>query len=462
MNRVTKRTWLMGLFVLILLGGMVFFLCDYWSNGAKWVSSPGSPHVSNRTNIGVGTITDRFGTVLLDMGQERTYSPSEATRKSTLHWVGDRQGKISAGAVSSYAGAMVGFDPVNGIYNAEGSGGGVTTLTLSERVQNTALEALAGRKGTVAVYNYKTGEILCAVTSPTFDPDNVPDIEGDATGKYEGIYLNRFLQSSYIPGSIFKVVTTAAALEHVSDIQNESFLCTGTVEYGEGENIATVTCENAHGTVSLKSALAKSCNCAFAQIAEKIGKQNMVKTVEALQVVEPLSFDGITTAKGNYDLSRTATASFAWSCIGQHTDLVNPARFMAFMGAIAGGGTAAQPYVVKTVTCGDEVTYEAKTKEMDRVMSREIAETLKAYMRSNVQNVYGDRNFNGLSVCAKSGTSQLGGEAVSNAMFAGFVADEKYPLAFIAVVENAGYGATAAMPVVSKVLTACTAAMDKG
>ena len=462
MNRVTKRTWLMGLFVLILVGGMVFFLCDYWSNGGRWISSPGSPHVSNRTNVGVGTITDRFGTVLLDMDGERTYSPSESTRKSTLHWVGDRQGKISAGAVSGYAGAMVGYDPVNGIYNAEGSGGGVTTLTLSERVQNTALEALAGRKGTVAVYNYKTGEILCAVTAPTFDPNNVPDIEGDTTGTYEGVYLNRFLQSAYVPGSIFKVVTAAAALEHVSGIQEESFRCTGTMTYGEGENTATVTCENAHGTVSLKTALAKSCNCAFAQIAEKIGRKNMLKAVESYQVVEPLSFDGVTAARGNYDLTQAGAVSFAWSCIGQHTDLVNPARFMAFMGAIAGGGTAAKPYVVSRVTCGGEVTYEAKTVDMDRIMDRETAETLKAYLRSNVQNVYGDRNFNGLSVCAKSGTSQLGGEEISNAMFAGFVADEKYPLAFIAVVEHAGYGASAAMPVAAKVLTACAAAMDKG
>lgn len=462
MNRVTKRTWLMGLFVLILTAGMAFFVWDYCNHASQWVASPGSPHVSNRTNIGVGTIEDRFGNMILDMGQGRTYSASEATRKSTLHWVGDRQGKISAGAVSSYAGAMVGFDPINGIYNASGISGGVTRLTLSERVQNTALEALAGRKGTVAVYNYKTGEILCAVTSPTFDPDHVPDIEGDTSGKYEGIYLNRFLQSSYVPGSIFKVVTTAAALEYVPDIQEQNFRCTGTMEFGEGENVATVTCENAHGTVSLKTALAKSCNCAFAQIAEEVGRKNMLKAVEAYQVVAPISFDGVTAAKGNYDLTDAGVVSFAWSCIGQHTDLINPARFMAFMGAIAGGGSAAMPYVVQQVTCDGEVTYEAETETMNRIMSREIAETLKSYLRSNVQNGYGDRNFNGLNVCAKTGTSQLGGEEISNAMFAGFVADEAYPLAFICVVENAGYGATVDIPIMSKVLSACKTVMDNG
>lgn len=460
MNRVTKRTWLMGLFVMILVGGMVFFSLDYWHNASDWISSPGSPHVSNRTNIGVGTIADRFGTVLLDMGTERKYSASETTRKSTLHWVGDRQGKISAGAVSSYAGAMVGFDPVNGIYNSSESGGGVTTLTLSERVQNTALEALAGRKGTVAVYNYKTGEILCAVTSPTFDPDHVPDIEGDTSGAFEGVYLNRFLQSAYIPGSIFKVVTTAAALECVPGIQEDSFLCTGTVEYGEGENVAAVTCENAHGTVSLKSALANSCNCAFAQIAKKVGRENMVKYVKQFQVVDALQFDGISTVKGKYDIEDTGAVSFAWSCIGQHTNTVNPAAYMTFMGAVARGGQGVKPYIVSKVTCGDDVTYQAEKTLGDRIMSREIAETVKAYMRGAVKNVYGDWNFPGMTVCAKSGTSQLGGEKVSNGMFAGFVADEQYPLAFMVVVENGGYGTSACIPVLSKVLNACREVMD--
>ena len=461
MNRVTKRTWLMGLFVLILVGGMTFFMMDYWANAGQWISAPGSPHVNNRSNIGVGTVTDRSGTVFLDIGAERTYSPSAATRKSTLHWVGDRQGKISAGAVSHYAGAMVGFDPVNGIYNA-GEAGGITTLTLSERVQNTALEALAGRKGTVAVYNYKTGEILCAVTAPTFDPDDVPDIEGDTSGTYEGVYLNRFLQSAYVPGSIFKVVTTAAALECVPGIQDESFRCTGKMEYGEGENTATVTCEHVHGTLSLKSALANSCNCAFAQIAERVGKDNMVKYVKQFQVVSPLSFDGVTTVKGKYDLTGAGTVSFAWSCIGQHTDLINPARFMTFMGAIAGGGAAVEPYVVSRVTCGEEVTYEAETTVTEQLMSPETARILKGYMRSNVKNVYGDWNFNGLNVCAKTGTSQLGGEEISNAMFAGFVEDEQYPLAFICVVENAGYGATVGVPIMSKVLATCTSVMNNG
>ena len=459
MNRVTNRTWLMALFILVLVGGMMFFLGDYWMNAGQWVSAPGSPHVYSSTNIGVGTITDRSGNVLLDMGAQREYSDSTLTRKSTLHWLGDREGKISAGAVSHYSGAMVGYDRINGVYNSEGEAG-MAALTLSSRVQNAALEAMNGRKGTVAVYNYKTGEILCSVTTPTFDPNDVPDVEGDESGKWEGVYLNRFTQSTYVPGSIYKVVTTAAALECVPEIQNMMFQCSGKVEYGSGGNIATVTCEKAHGELNLQGALANSCNCAFAQIAELIGRKNMQSSVEKLQITESVEFDGVTTARGNYDISGAGSASFAWSCIGQHTDTINPARFMTFMGAIAGGGEAVNPYLVSEVVCGNHVTYQAKSTKNDRIMSEEVAGILKSYMRSNVKNIYGDGRFPAISICGKSGTSQLGGGETSNAMFAGFAADERYPLAFICVVENGGYGATTCIPILSRVLSECIAVLD--
>ena len=453
MNRVTKRTWLMGLFLFVLIGGMLFFLLEYAAKAEQWVVFSGSPHLYNNSNLGCGTVTDRDGELLLEIGENRSYSENAATRKSTLHWLGDRDGYIHAAAVSNYAAAMAGYDPVNGIYNASGTGG-IATLTLSARVQNVALNALNGRKGTIAVYNYKTGEILCAVSAPTFDPDHVPDIDDDPM--YEGIYLNRFIQSSYTPGSIFKLVTTAAALECVPDITERTFTCTGIREYGTEK----VSCEAVHGRVSLQGALASSCNCSFAEIAELVGRKNMEKYVEKFQVTQPLRFDGITTAEGKYDTSETAAVTFAWSCIGQHTDLINPARYMTFMGAIAGGGVAVEPYLVSKVTAEDSVTYEAETKKSGRILSEETAAQLAYYMRNNVQTVYGDWNFKGLNVCAKSGTSQLGGGQTSNAMFSGFVEDEAYPLAFIAVVENGGYGASACVPILSRVLAECKAVLD--
>lgn len=455
MNRVTKRSWLMGLFILLLLGGMGFFVLEYTVKADKWVVSPGSPHVFKGSNLGTGTVVDRDNVVLLDVEEERKYSGNAQTRASTMHWLGDRQGSIQAGAVGSYAAVMSGYDKVNGLYDFSGSGG-VEKLTLSARVQNAALTALNGRKGTVGIYNYKTGEILCAVTSPTYDPDNVPDIEGDTSGKFEGVYLNRFLQSSYVPGSIFKVVTTAAALECVPDIESKTFYCDGSYEYGT----EAVTCETAHGTLDLKGALAHSCNCSFAQIAQLVGRKNMEKYVKKFGITQSVSFDGVTSAVGNYDISNTGGASFAWSCIGQHSDLINPARFMTFMGTIANGGKGVEPFLVSSVSRGEETVYEAKANATDRIMSQTTAEKLQSYLRNNVQIIYGDGHFPGLTVCAKSGTSQLGGGQKSNAMFSGFLLDEKYPLAFIVVVENGGYGSATCVPVLAPVLQECRAVLD--
>ena len=193
-------------------------------------------------------------------------------------------------------------------------------FTISAKAQKAALEALDGRKGVVGVYNYKTGEILCAVSSPTYDPDDVPDLENDNTGDYEGVYVNRFTQASYVPGSIFKVVTTAAALAEIDDIESQTFLCEGSYWVGGDE----VVCEGTHGEVTMRQALMHSCNSAFAQIALELGPETLMKYAQQFQITEPLTFDGITTASGHFDLSRCGRCQCGLGRIGQYTDTVNP------------------------------------------------------------------------------------------------------------------------------------------
>lgn len=455
MNRVSKRASALLLLVLLLSGGLMFFVYEYATQAETWVVSPGSPHVFNSTNIGCGQVLDREGQLLLDITATRTYADDVTVRKSTLHLLGDRQGRISAPAIAHYGREMTGYDLIGGLYSYTGAAG-QAELTVSAKVQAAALEAMGDRKGTIGIYNYKTGEILCMVTTPNYDPDNVPDIEGDDTGAYEGVYLNRFTQSTYIPGSIFKIVTTAAALESVPGILDKTFTCTGLYEYG----IDKVSCEKAHGTLNLKQALAKSCNCCFGQIANLVGAETLQEYADRFQITEPVKFDGITTARGNFDLSGAAKVQIAWGGIGQYTDQINPCRYMTFMGAIAGGGKGAVPYLVASVSHEGENTYTAQTTYTERIMPEETASILQDYMRNNVVSGYGDHNFQGLTVCAKSGTSQLGGDQKSNAMFAGFALDEEYPLAFVVVVENGGYGSSTCVPILSKVLSVCKAVLD--
>ncbi len=447
MNRIASRATALFLACALLLGGFVFFLVEYFVKAEDWVLFSGSPHIYTGGNIGCGVVVDRDGMLLLDLNEGRQYSNSLPLRQATVHWIGDRRGSISAPALPYYAAQMAGFDRLNGVYNY-GQVGGVAELTLSADVQMAALEAMGDYKGTVAVYNYKTGQLLCAVTTPTYDPDNVPQFTEDDE-RYKGLYVNRFVQSGYTPGSIFKIVTLAAALETDPQTVNKTFVCRGEYQIGNEK----ITCEGAHWEQSLKEAFCNSCNCAFAEIALQLGAQTLTGYVEKFGIVEPVSFDGITTGKGNFQIAGNADLNLAWASIGQHLDLVNPCAFMTFMGAVANDGKVTQPYLVEEITVNGNRTYDAKLRSGERIMSKDTAKILQEYMQNNVTVKYGADNFPNLTVGAKTGTGEVEGKK-PNAMLAGFVEHEKYPLAFIACVEDAGYGKTVCIPIVSKVLSA--------
>lgn len=455
MNRVVGRAGIMLILVIILAAGMLFFVGEYLFCSGDWVLSEGSPHIYSDYSSVSGAITDRTGILLMDTSDGRVYSEDALLRSSIIHWLGDRQGNISAPIIPYYALQMTDHDLINGLY-VYGNDGGEITLTLSAQVQKAALEAMGDYKGTLAVYNYETGEILCAVTTPTYDPDNLPDIAGDTDGTWEGAYVNRFLRSTYTPGSIFKIVTAAAALETIEDIQQQTFTCTGETAYG----IDKVTCMRKHGKQTLQEAFLNSCNCAFAAIADQLGGETLQRYAEQMGIVSQISFDGITTAPGSVMAEGEAAVLVAWSAIGQHKDLVNPCQFLTMVGAIASGGSGAKPHIVAKIDGGGWGTYEAVTQYTDCLISGETAAVLQAMMRNNVENYYGDEFFPGLSVCAKSGTAEVGGDE-TNALLAGFVADEEYPLAFIVVVEDGGYGRQTCVPIISEVLAACKEVLDR-
>ncbi len=457
MNKVGKRAGITLLIALVLVAGLTFFVAEFVTQAENWVITSGSPHVYTGTNINCGAVTDREGVLLLDLVDGREYASAQTLRQSTLHWIGDRYGYISAPAVAFYASQMAGFDLANGVYDY-GDTAGVARLTLSARVQTSALEAMGNKKGTVAVYNYKTGQLLCAVTTPTYDPDNIPDIAGDTTGAYEGVYVNRFTQSVYTPGSIFKIVTLAAALEEIEGIENQTFTCSGKLEFGPD----TITCEQAHGNQNLKNAFRNSCNCAFAQVAIQVGGEKMEQYAKAFGLTDSLTFDGIKTAKGTYTAKDQADVQVGWSGVGQHKDQINPCAFLAFVGAVANGGQGVLPYVVEDIHVGKTQTYAAAPKLTETVLSKETAAAVMEYMRNNVTNKYGDDKFPGLTVCAKTGTAEVGEGKKPNAMLAGFATDLQYPLAFIVCVEDGGYGAQVCLPIASQVLSACKSVIDAG
>ena len=453
MNRVASRAYIVFVLVLALLAGTVLFGVDYGMHAKDWVMTSGSPHVYENNRVAQGVVTDREGTLLLSLVDERTYSSDVLIRKSTMHWVGDRSGNVGSGILQNYASELVGFDALTGTYRY-GDTAGQMRLTLNAQVQAAALQAMGNYKGTVAVINYKTGEILCSITTPTYDPDNAPSISTDESGAYDGVYMNRFLRSAYTPGSVFKIVTLAAVLECAPELLEETFTCTGALEFGPDK----VTCERTHGEQTLKEAFCNSCNCVFGQLAIRLGKDRMTKYVRQFGLTESISFDGLTSVTGQYDVSSAADQELAWSGVGQYTNLINPCVFLRFVGAIGNDGVAVDPYVVEDITVGRAKSYEAEDAGERRLMSSNTAQILREFMGNNVQSKYGADNFPGMTVCAKSGTAEVGENKRPNAMFTGFVSDSDLPLAFIACIEDGGYGAQICIPVLSRVLAACAEA----
>ena len=445
----------MTILSVIVIVGIAAFVVQYFVKADTWVTFPGSPHVYSGGNISTGSVRDRDGLLVLTNGERREYADDAMTRMATMHLLGDRYGYIEAPLINTYADKLLDYNSITGVYTTSETGN-VLNLTLSSKACVTALEGLGNRKGTVGVYNYKTGEILCMVSSGTYDPDDMPDMETiESYDYYEGVFLNRFTRSVYVPGSIFKLITAAAAIDNIPDVFDRSFYCEQETIIG-GEYI---TCEQYHGGISFGTGLVKSCNIVFGELAVELGPEILTRYAEAAGVNSAVSFDGTTVAEGNFDLSGAGDNDVAWAGIGQHTDLINPCQFMTFVGSIAAGGQAASPYVVDSVeTPSGEKVYEAQRTMLDRTMSESTAAALTEMMRNDVVQNYGTYSFPDVYVCAKSGTAEVG-DGEPNAMFAGFVQDEDYPLAFIVIVENAGSGSAVCTSIAGDVLYACMESM---
>ena len=274
MNKIRKRAISVLLLVAFLVVGMAFYMFSLFKDGADWASFSANQSVYTNGSLAVGTIVDRNGVILsapVDGG--RVYNEDSTVRKAVLHAVGDRSGNIGTGALYVFASKLIGYDIIEGTYSVDGRGK-TLELSIDSNLNTVAYNAMNGYKGTVAVADCETGELLCMVSSPTYDPDNEPEsFESEA---YDGVFLNRFLSASLTPGSTFKLITMAAAIENMPDLFDRTFTCEGSYDVG-GD---AVTCTGVHGEIDAEEALAVSCNCAFAQIALELGSDVLMKYAE--------------------------------------------------------------------------------------------------------------------------------------------------------------------------------------
>ncbi len=455
MHNTVKRAFLLLFVVGAFVAGTVILGFSFFRNSEEWATHRANNHLYSGGQISAaGTIYDCNEKILAQTKDNKRYfSTDSAVRKATLHAIGDTEGFMSTGVHALFESELTGYNIVSGTYYLSKFGiGNDINLTLDSDVCKTAYNALNGRKGTVGVYNYKTGEIICMVSTPSYDPENKPDKDAMNSDKYKAAYINKFLSSSFTPGSTFKIVTSACAIENIPDIYERTFICDGELEVGGTK----VICNGKHGTQNFEKALNNSCNSAFAEIAIELGKTKMQKTAEKMGLTSSFEVDRVPLSKGTADFSKAVDIDMGWAGIGQYTVTANPCMMMTLMGAIANGGETVRPYYVKSITTPKGFsTYKASEKKADKInLSYETAEKLKLLLRSNVVNYYGESVFPGLRMCGKTGTAEVGDEKTGdNAWFVGFSEKEDFPYAIVVLIENSSSSARqVAIPVANTVL----------
>ena len=436
-------------FILLVLVGSAVLLFNYATSADAWAMSSRNAHLySKGTLIGAGAVYDADGNVLVStVDGQRVFSEDGDIRAALLHTVGDSEGFISASVQNQYKPDLSGYNKIMGVWELTNfEQGSNITLTVKSNVCKTAYYALDGRKGAVFVYNYKTGAVVCSVSTPTYDPENKPsDMSGES---YEGVYINRVTSGLYPPGSTFKTITAAAAIENGIPT-SKTFECDGAWHSGYGD----VKCMDTHGAIDMPQALTVSCNSAFAEIANEVGGEKLTEFAEKAGFNEKMMLNKITVATSRFS-ETDDKLELGWKGIGQSTTLVTPFLMARYMSAIANGGSPTEPYMVEEISHPSGLNgFTQTTKTGSEILQSSTAGTLKKMMRSAVENNYGDWNFaGGMNVCAKSGTAEVEGDKTPHAWFVGFCDSEEYPYAFAVIVENGGSGSQVACPVAAAVL----------
>lgn len=436
MKKLEHRAVLLLILAMILLAGLAVFVFRYVTQGSTWAMKYYNSHVYSSGHLATGRVYDRNGVLMADNnGEEIQYADDTVTRAATAHAVGDGMGFVSTSAESAFRDKMVGYNIVTGTYSVTRKGNAVH-LSIDSDVCRAAYNALGQRQGLVAVYNYKTGQVICMTSKPTFDPADPPA----ADEAKSGTFMNKFLSGVLTPGSIFKLVTSAAAIEKLSDKQLDkfSFECDGVHEI-DGVKIR---CTEAHGKVDFDGALAKSCNGAFAELSRKIGAKSLTAYTRKCGLETTYDMDNVYNVKGSFEFPSNDEVSTAWAGIGQWKDLLNPCSMLVYLGAIANDGQSVVPRLLST---------DMSVRRTNRMIKASTAKRLRRMMKNNVEATYGVNNFPGLDIYAKSGTAEVEGQR-PNAWFAGFIRNKGNPYAFIVCVEDSGSGAQIAGPVANQVL----------
>lgn len=325
--------------------------------------------------------------------------------------------------------------------------GGNVVTTLDADVQKAGFETMGDKKGAAVAINPETGAILGLVSTPSYDPSSFAGNSSKDAEKWNGLLkdedepmLNRALRQTYPPGSTFKVVTAAAALEsgmydidEKTDTPDPYRLPQSTTDLGNDGNHP---CEDA----SLRVAMQWSCNTVFAKISDELGNEKMIDYSERFGFNQE-HFVPVRAAESVYPEDNRPQNAMAG--IGQASNRATPLQMAMVAAAVANDGKMMEPYMMdQLIAPGLNVVEEHKPREMGEVASAENAQKLQQMMETVVEKGTGTpAQIDGVTVGGKTGTAQHGENNEKNP-YAWFISyaktsDGSTPIAVAVVVESA-------------------------
>ena len=453
MKRQRFRFKLVALFLFALFLALILFgAYSILHYGNRWFSSRWNTRISAQSeNVTEGDIADRNGVLLAwtDENGDRTWQESREARSAIVHITGDSEGMAANTVESFQARYLYGFDTSLSELGASligrgSSKGDTVTLTIDSALCTaitryfSAHLATAGKNGAAVVMNYRTGEVLAMVSLPNYDPAAITDSDRQST---DTPFFNRVTQGKYTPGSSFKVITAAAALDSFTDPTTATLYCDGALQVGD--HAVTDWNNESHGNVTLKQAFSASCNNAFASLALGMGAASLKKTAESFGFNDNFLFRDLVVENSSFPDPENDW-QLAWSGAGQSGITASPLHMCMVAAAVANDGVMMEPRLVRTVTTASGGTRLASSAAVyRRAVSQENAAVLKDLMRSVVTGGTG-RNaaVSGMTICGKTGSAETtsDGQAVTNGWFIGFCEDEDLPFAVCVLVEDIGDG----------------------
>jgi peptidoglycan glycosyltransferase len=431
--------------------------------------------------INRGAIYDRNGQVIAQSADgnaaERSY-PDPATAYVAGYFSPLLYGK--SGLESTYdeeLSGAAGGNPLKSVLNkllGRTTEGNDLQLTLDANLQDTAHTLLDGRPGAIVVIDVKTGAVLTIASNPHYDPNQLDVLNQSDRDAATAYWANlqddpsrplvlRATNGLFTPGSTYKVITAAAALDSGKANPNTIYTDTGILDIDghilHGDNRPDDTVDK----WTLTQGLAYSLNIVFAQVGLELGKKLLTEYAHRFGLDHPLPFDlpVATSRLSNDDNFLDTDPAVADTAFGQGQLQVTPLEMALVAASIANGGKMMAPYLVDRVTSpGGDTLDRHKADVLRQPVSNKTADQVKAMMINAVENGYvNGAHIDGFTVGGKTGTAETGNEE-PHAWFIGFIGDPNPRYAVAVVLEHGGSGLTEPVRIGREMLLAAMQAGD--